>query len=81
MLVRWNGVKFDLAYLARLRWIEKRPIPEICGLLGRERSTVRASIRTLRKTGISELNLTPEERMLAEIQISREAALYGERYR
>ena len=80
VLVRWNGVKFDLAHLARLRWIEKRTTPEICQLLGRSRSTVRASIRTLRKTGLSELNLPPEERMLMENNISREAAIYGGRY-
>ncbi|MCO5143906.1 MAG: hypothetical protein M9962_12515 [Oligoflexia bacterium] len=45
---------------------------EISQILGRRRSCINASTRTLRKTGISELNLSSEERKLIEFQISEE---------
>jgi hypothetical protein len=81
VLVRWNGVKTDLTHLARLRWIEKKETPEICRIMDKSRSCVRASTRTLRKAGISELNLSPDERKLIEIQLIDEAAIYGGKYR
>jgi biotin operon repressor len=78
--VRWKGAKVDITQLAKLRWIEKRKTPDLCRILGMKRSTVRQRIRTLRKSGISSLNLSPEERLLIEKQISAEAAIYGDRY-
>jgi hypothetical protein len=80
-LVRWKGVKFDITRLAKLRFIEKKQTPELCRIFGQSRSTIRQRIRTLRKAGISELNLTPEERLLMEKNITAEEAIYGEKYR
>jgi hypothetical protein len=75
--VRWNGVKIDLAKLAKLRWIEKRSTPEICGILGKRRSAVRLSIRTIRNGLLSELNLTEFERISILEQIEHENKVYG----
>jgi hypothetical protein len=77
VLVRWNGVKLDLAQLAKLRWIKKLSTPKICSVIGKRRSCVRASIRTIRKCVLSELNLTSEERKLIEIQFSVEDRKFG----
>lgn len=77
VLVRWNGVKTDLTKLAKLRWIEKLSTPRICGVIGKSRSAVRTSIRTIRKCGLSELNLTKDEIKLIKTQMKREHASYG----
>jgi hypothetical protein len=71
-LVQWNGVKIDLSKLARLRWIEKMKTPELCGIFGKRRTAIRQSIRTLRKCGIQELNLTKDEKNQIELQIFHE---------
>ncbi|HWU43033.1 MAG TPA: hypothetical protein VN132_06325, partial [Bdellovibrio sp.] len=60
-LAQWSKAKLDLTRLAKLRWIENLKTPDLCKAFGLSRTTVRQSIRTLRKCGISELNLTPEE--------------------
>jgi predicted DNA-binding protein YlxM (UPF0122 family) len=72
VLVRWNKVKFDLADLARLRWIKKMTLPEICQEISLGRSAVQVSIRTIRKVGISQLNLTEFEKVTVESEIKRE---------
>ncbi len=72
VLVRWNKVKFDLADLARLRWIKKMTLPEICQEISLGRSAVQVSIRTIRKVGISQLNLTEFEKITVESEIKRE---------
>jgi hypothetical protein len=79
-LVRWKGVKVDITQLAKLRWIEKKKTPDLCRILGLARTTVRRRTRTLRKSGISSLNLSLEERLLIEKQITEENAIYGEIY-
>jgi hypothetical protein len=61
-LMRWYGVKLDLTKLAKLRWIEEMKTPDLCAVFGKRRTAIRQSLRTLRKCGISELNLTPEEK-------------------
>ncbi len=61
-LVQQKNPKLDLTKLAKLRWIEKIKTPALCGVFGQRRSTIRQGIRTLRKCGISELNLTAEEK-------------------
>lgn len=66
VLVRWSKVKIDLNELAKLRWIKKLTIPEICKELNRSRVHIRRSIRTLRNGGISQLNLTDLEKMQIE---------------
>ena len=80
-LVRWTGVKLDLTKLARLRWIENKKTPELCRVFGKCRTAIRQGIRTLRKCGISELNLTIEEKKLIESQMKREEQSYGGMYR
>jgi hypothetical protein len=80
-LVRWKSFKLDLTQLARLRWIEKMKTPALCGVFGKRRSTIRQGIRTLRKCGISELNLTENEKKLVEKQIKLEEQSYGGKYR
>jgi biotin operon repressor len=77
VLVRWKSVKIDLTKLAKLRWVEKRSVQEIGELTGKRRSTIQTSMRTLRKNGISELNLTKSERKLVQKQIDRENAVYS----
>jgi len=77
VLVRWNGVKLDLTKLARLRWIEKLTTPEICNLLGKRRSAIRLSIRTIRNSGLSGLNLTEFEKITVKNQIILEEAKFG----
>lgn len=61
--MRWSKVKIDLNELAKLRWIKKLTIPEICKELNRSRVHIRRSIRTLRNSGISQLNLTDLEKI------------------
>jgi len=72
VLVRWKKVKLDLNELAKLRWIKKLTAPEICRSMGKGRTAVLGSIRTLRKCGISGLNLTPEEKKVVLAQMKRE---------
>lgn len=72
VLVRWNKVKFDLADLARLRWIKKMTLSEICQEISLGRSAVQVSIRTIRKVGISQLNLSDFEKMTVESEIKRD---------
>jgi hypothetical protein len=79
-LVRWNGIKFDLTKLARLRWIENMKTPELCRVFGKGRTAVRQGIRTLRKCGISKLNLTNDEKNLIERQMKREEQIFGGMY-
>lgn len=76
-LVRWNGVKTDLTKLAKLRWIEKMKTPDLCRVFGRRRSAIRQCLRTVRKSGISELNLTADERKIIQAQIIHEEQIYG----
>ncbi len=78
--MRWNGVNLDLTKLAKLRWIEKRSIPDLCQVFGKRRTAVCRSIRTLRMGGISELNLTLEEKKLIGAQMMLEAEKNGGRY-
>ena len=75
-LVQWNGVKIDLTKLAKLRWIEKLKTPELCGVFGKRRSAIRQSIRTLRNSGLSELNLTKVEKNIVESKIMDENRSY-----
>ena len=77
-LVQWNGVKIDLTKLAKLRWIEKMKTPELCGVFGKRRSAIRQSIRTLRNSGLSGLNLTELEKNSIESQIMIENDTYAE---
>jgi hypothetical protein len=79
--VRWNGAKFDLTKLARLRWIEEMKTPELCRVFGKGRTAVRQGIRTLRKCGISELNLTTDEKKIIESQMKREEQSFGGLYK
>jgi hypothetical protein len=79
-LAQWSTAKLDLTKLAKLRWIENMKTPALCRVFGRSRTTVRQGIRTLRKCGISELNLTPEEQKSVLAQMKCEEASYGERY-
>lgn len=71
ILVRWSKVKTDLNELARLRWIKKLTIPEISKELNRSRVHIRRSIRTLRNSGLSQLNLTDLEKIKIETAIIR----------
>ena len=71
-LVQWSGVKIDLTKLAKLRWIEKLKTPELCSIFGRRRSAIRQSIRTLRKCGLSGLNLTELEKNSIHVQMNCE---------
>ena len=77
-LVQWNGVKIDLTKLAKLRWIEKMKTPELCGVFGKRRSAIRQSIRTLRNSGLSELNLTELEKNSIKTQMMIEDESFGE---
>ncbi len=70
--MRWNSVKIDLNELARLRWINGLIIPKICRVLGRSRSTVQVSIRTLRNRGVSQLNLSESEKITVQNGINAE---------
>ncbi|MGZ3782435.1 MAG: hypothetical protein ACXVCY_17445 [Pseudobdellovibrionaceae bacterium] len=78
VLVRWNGVKIDLTKLAKLRWIEKKKSRELCEIFGLRRTAVNSSIRTIRKGGISQLNLTNEEKKIIQKAILSEKELYRE---
>jgi hypothetical protein len=79
-LVRWNGVKVDLTQLAKLRWIEKMKTPDLCKVFGIRRTAIRQHLRTLRKSGISQLNLTKSEAKLVRNQIELEEQKYGGSY-
>lgn len=47
-------------------------IPEICNALGRSRSTIQVSIRTLRNSGVLQLNLEESEKKLIQNGINAE---------
>ena len=47
-------------------------IPKICSVLGRSRSTVQVSIRTLRNCGVSQLNLSETEKITVQNGINAE---------
>jgi hypothetical protein len=81
VLVRWKGVKLDLAKLAKLRWIENKKLPELCQVFGLRRTAINRSLRTLRNSGLSELNLTDEERKVIQKQLKEEKQKYGDQYR
>ncbi|MGZ3745506.1 MAG: hypothetical protein ACXVBQ_16700 [Pseudobdellovibrionaceae bacterium] len=70
--MRWNNVKIDLNELARLRWIKKMTVPKICGVVGKSRSIVEVSIRTIRNSGVSQMNLTDSEKKSIETAIKEE---------
>ncbi len=72
MLVQWSHVKIDLNELARLRWIEKMTTPEIARELDWSRTVVTDSVRTIRKNGLSRLNLTNSEKKLVRTAIKEE---------
>jgi hypothetical protein len=50
--------------------------PELCGVFGKRRSAIRQSIRTLRNSGLSELNLTKVEKNIVESKIMDENRSY-----
>lgn len=79
--MRWNGIKIDLTKLARLRWIEKVKCDELCRIFGLKRTAVKQSIRTLRSSGTSDLNLTEVEKKLIAKQIEVENRIYKRRGR
>ena len=72
VLVRWNSVRIDLNELARLRWIKNMTIPKICNALGWSRSVIQVSIRTMRNSGISQLDLTDCEKIIIQNTINAE---------
>ena len=47
-------------------------IPKICNALGWSRSVVQVSIRTLRNSGVSQMNLTDSEKITIENAINEE---------
>lgn len=75
VLVQWNNVKLDLNELARLRWIEKMSIPQISHVVGKCRSVVQVSIRTIRNCGVSQLNLPETEKKVIQNAILEEIAI------
>jgi DNA-binding transcriptional regulator LsrR (DeoR family) len=74
-VTEWIHVKIDLNELARLRWIKKMTTPEIATELGWGRTAVQDSVRTIRKNGISELNLTAAEKKVVRTAIKEEIAI------
>ena len=74
MLVQWSHVKIDLTELARLRWIKEMTTSEIMRDLGWSRTVITDSVRTLRKVGLSRLNLNSTERKLVRAAIKEEIA-------
>lgn len=52
-------------------------IPKICNAFGMSRSTIQVSIRTMRKSGISKLNLKEEEKKLINSAINEEVEKYN----
>ena len=72
VLVQWKNLKINLNEVAVLRWIKKMTIPEICNALHKSRSTVQVSIRTLRNSGVSLLNLKEFEKNSIEMEMNRE---------
>jgi hypothetical protein len=81
VLVRWNNVTIDLNELARLRWIKKATTPEICRAVGKARTAVQASIRTIRNCGVSRLNLTDLEKITVQNAINEEIAVLSRHQR
>ena len=70
--MRWNSVKIDLNELARLRWIKKMSLLQICKTLQWSRSTVQVSIRTIRNCGVSKMNLEEFEKISIQEAINDE---------
>ena len=70
--MRWNNVKLDLNELARLRWIKKMTTPQISREMGKCRSVVQVSSRTIRNSGVSRLNLSELEKITIQIAINEE---------
>ncbi len=54
--------------------------PDLCRVFGKRRTAIRQSIRTLRKCGISELNLTETEKNLVTSQMKLEEQSYGGKF-
>ena len=54
---------------------------DICQRIGKRRSAVQTSIRTIRKCGIEDFNLTEFEKIRVLEGMEREKALYGGLYR
>jgi hypothetical protein len=75
-LMRQVSVKIDLTKLAKLRFIENMKTPALCGVFGKRRTAIRQGIRTLRKCGISELNLTESEKKIISERILLEKEMY-----
>ncbi|MGZ3749579.1 MAG: hypothetical protein ACXVCD_19735 [Pseudobdellovibrionaceae bacterium] len=47
-------------------------VPKICGVVGKSRSIVEVSIRTIRNSGVSQMNLTDSEKKSIETAIKEE---------
>ena len=47
-------------------------LPQICNAVDKERSTVQVSIRTIRNSGVSQLNLSDLEKKLVQTAINEE---------
>lgn len=75
--MKWKKLKINLEEVARLRWIEKMKLAAICHALGKSRSTVQVSIRTLRNSLISQMNFTDSEIILIEKAIFEEIKKFG----
>ncbi len=80
-LVQWKGAKTDLTKLAKLRWIENWEIPDLCSEFKQGRTAIYRCLRTLRNSGLSQLNLTVEEQKLVQGQIRQEMMKEGWKYR
>ena len=77
VLVQWSHVKIDLNELARLRWIEEMTTSEIMRDLGWSRTVITDSVRTLRKVGLSRLNLNSAEKKQVRAAIKEEIAEFA----
>lgn len=70
--MKWKKLKLNINEVARFRYLKKMTIEEICNALGKARSTIQVSIRTIRNSGVSLLNLKDFEKNLIEMEIDRE---------
>ena len=75
--MKWKKLKVNLEEVAKLSWIEKMKLTEICHALAKSRSTVQVSIRTLRNSLISQMNFTHSEKILIESAIFEEIKKYS----
>lgn len=80
-LVQWKGAKTDLTKLAKLRWIKNLTIPELCSEFNQGRTAIYRCLRTLRNSGLSQLNLTREEQKTVQNQMKQEMMKEGWKYR